>query len=221
MPNWITNNRHVLVASLFAAALGFIGVRYYQERIAPPKPVLPGLGIAYLRTGMRTHTHYKLAITRHTPGGVAVDDPKLELADATIDAAINAVEKCLQTMPAQWNASQAAAPNGFCKRGAVPRLIDRSSILIKVAPDWRPSKCTGEEQFPCTGEDIQDGCTVKVLRGEIKAPTPECPCSCRHAVQDDSVAIVTPKARLLKAAITEVVTGCENPWMVPLNRCAD
>lgn len=182
----------------------------------PNPPAHLGLGsLAYWRTGMPAWTNYPVTVTRKTPSGVSVDDPKGELSDAVIDEAFASVESCLKRMPERWSVEQANINRGGCHRFDVPLAIDRRGLIVKVAPDWYTSKCSGEQLFPCKGIG-NAGCLAKGLD-----VTRECPCNCRHAIQWDVVLIVPPSAKLLKAAIAKAVTACENPWALPLKECVE
>lgn len=157
-------------------------------------------------------TKHAVTVTRHTPAGVAVDDPRGEMDDAVIDAAFTAVEACLASMPRTLTAGESAMYGGmFCHSATVPAALDRRSLTVKVAPDWHRSVCTGEELFPCTVD--QRGCDAKGLGGV------PCACECRHSIQRGNVLVVTPAAVLLRAAIVQAATGCENPWAGGLKEC--
>lgn len=208
----------IVVSVLFTLSLVFVGFRYWQSRIRPPDPFAPGVGITYMRNGVSSHVNFPVTVTRRTPAGIAVDDPKNELPDDVIDSAMRTVEECIKMMPPKFDSIQASILTGNCHFGD-RRLVDRSSIVVKVAPDWHASACTNEEVFPCEGEDIQAGCALKIMKGELQPN--DCPCMCRRDIEYGSVAVVTPKAKLLKAALTTIVTSCENPWFRPLTQCAD
>lgn len=171
-----------------------------------------GMGGTYWhRLGIPETTAYPLTVTRHTPRGVAVDDPRGEIADAAVDRAFDVVEACLAALPRTMTGGDALTMG--CSYKDVPAAIDRASLLVVIPPDWHVSKCSGEQLFPCHITDA--GCDTKGLSRE-----PECPCQCRHAVQQRSALIVTPNAKLLPAAIVETVTGCANPWAGVLAWCA-
>jgi hypothetical protein len=163
-----------------------------------------------------SRTRYPVSATRRTPAGVAVDDPRAELPDATVDEAFAAVESCLAAKPRTMTAGDTAMWGGMnCSTSRIPATVNRAHLVVKVAPDWHVSACSGQQLFPCQIDS--SGCLAKGVQ-----PTPECPCQCRHAVQEHAgvyTLIVTPDALLLRAAIVEAVTGCENPWAGLLAEC--
>lgn len=178
------------------------------------RPRMPVKNIAdtYWLQGTYNYTRYKVEVTRRTPGGVAVDDPNWQLSDTAIDTAIAQVEACLPKMPKRWSVGQAAIYAGGCHKWDVPRAINRAGLVIKVAPDWYVSKCSGQELFPCM-------VGASDCRAKGVDPEPDCPCACRQAVQWDFVVIVPPGMALLKGGIMRAVTACENPWALPLAAC--
>lgn len=161
-------------------------------------------------------TKYPVQTTRHTPAGIAMDDPRGELADAIVDDAFAAVEACLASKPRTMSVGDTAMTYGMnCSTDRIPAVINRAVLVVKVAPDWHVSACTGEQLFPCTVDE--SGCLAKP---ELNGIT--CPCQCRHAIQEHAhvyTLVVTPKANLLRAAIVEAVTGCANPWAGLLQDC--
>jgi hypothetical protein len=155
---------------------------------------------------------YPVTVNRHTAGGVAIDDPRQEIDDAAVDAAFNAVEACLASHPRTLTAADTSQFAMWCSTHTVPATIDRAAMTVKVAPDWHVSQCSSEQVFSC---DIRAAdCEAKGQQ-----PTEACPCQCRHSVQPGPVLVVTPNLLLLRAAIVEAVTGCQNPWGGSLRSC--
>lgn len=70
-------------------------------------------------------TNYKVKITRHTPNGIALDDPGNLLDDEEIDRVVNEVEECLG------------------------RGVKKNCLIIKIPKDFYISPCSGKLLFPC------------------------------------------------------------------------
>lgn len=133
---------------------------------------------------------------RTSSHGFVIDDPKNELNDEVLDRTVSNVVKCLK---------DAGPPNkvqrreGWCIGDWTPEI--RSCLVIKVAPEWRPS-CSGQgEVFSCAAP--VESCRAKGLE-----PTAECPCSCRAAVQGSGMIVTTPNLELVPWRLVELLSGC-------------
>lgn len=157
------------------------------------------------------YTAYEVTVTHDTPHGIHLDDPKHELDPDHVDRVVQRVVDCLA--PLKDNPlSEAERGEALCY--GTPTLEVRQCLVVKMAPDWRVSKCTGEQVFPCNVPI--ESCTSK---GQI--PTVECPCSCRSIVQDNTVVLATPNMRIFPAYLTTLLTGCFRPWTARLAHCSD
>lgn len=135
-------------------------------------------------------THYKVRPNTTTPKGINVDTSEMEIELAILDQETSALEQCLGI------------------------TIDRPSVVVKIAPDWRISPCTGAELFPCSLEP-------SVCFGSQPQPDPECPCACGGAVQPPNVIVLTPNLAAYRHELIHLVTRanhgdprfaqCENP----------
>lgn len=156
-------------------------------------------------------THYGVKVTRTTPGGFAVDDPRGELSDAALDAAAFGVSRCLASLP---EPSVQELPGLDCWRLPLRRDVDPAYLVFKAAPDWYPSRHSPDEQvFPCGVDPAL--CVAKGL-----VPTPDAPCACRATVQDNRVVVTTPNLKIFPAELLRLVTACNYVWRPPLAACA-
>lgn len=155
------------------------------------------------------YTSYAVTVTGHTPDGVQLDDPKHELDPVRVDRALANVLECLRaTLPLSAAENAEAQPYG-----QVDLAIHREFLVVKAAPDWYVSVCTGEQLFPCSVPLVS--CTVKGL-----VPTEECPCACRAMIQDNRTLITAPNMKLLPANAVTLFTGYNYPWTTTLGRCS-
>ncbi len=136
------------------------------------------------RNGYPNITSYEINQTGITTGGVNFDDPLEELDVEELDRQTDYLEECLEL------------------------TIERTCLLVKVAPDWYYSDCSGQQLFPCD-IDIQV-CLDKELTLE---DLDECPCNCRATIQDDNTIIVTPDLLLYRGELARMVIGENNPWL--------
>jgi hypothetical protein len=153
-------------------------------------------------TGLVNYTNYNVQVTSRTTAGVSIDDPKGELDQRKIDNIIITVLECVR------NAK--LVPANLCY--GEPAIEVRSCLVIKVAPDWHTSACTGEQGF---GDAPVASCEAKG-----QTPTKECPCSFRAITQDNGTVITTPNLKLLPAQLTSLFSGCDDPWHGDLAVCA-
>ena len=126
-------------------------------------------------------------------------------------AFVQKVAACLAPLNDHWLSPEEA----MAAECLGPRKIEvRSCIRVAVVPEWHWN-CSGTDQvFSCSVGDQR--CLEK---GEH--PTPECPCSCRAQIQDDTVVWTTPNRRLLAAYIITLLTGCLSPWTPTLAPCSE
>ena len=139
--------------------------------------------------------------------GLLIDDPSHQLDISKLQSKISAVQLCVSRL----YLTEAQQSEGQCYGRSSGKL--ESCLVVKVAPDWRISPCTGSEVFPCN---------VPFASCAAKGQTPNsCPCSCRAIIQDQGIIVTTPNLELFPGQLTTVLTGCFNPWVFPLNECAN
>ncbi len=121
-------------------------------------------------------TNYEVNPSTTTPNGINVDTSGFEELDLEfLDRETIKLEQCLGIS------------------------IDRPSVVVKIAPDWRISPCTGAELFPCTIEPT-------VCFGNQPPPDPECPCACGGAVQPPNIIVLTPNLVAYRHELIHLVT---------------
>lgn len=132
---------------------------------------------------------------------------------ADILAQLEEVEACLAPLKTKWLSDEENAQAECIGRsGAALEL--RSCLRVAVAPDWHLN-CSGTEQvFTCSV-----GPQRCLEKGQY--PTPECPCSCRAQIQDQTTIWVTPNKKLLSAYAVTLLTGCLSPWTPTLAPCSN
>ncbi len=157
------------------------------------------------------YTDYPVEVTIATPRGIHLDDPGNQLDPVHVDAVVRRIEECLAPLKI---VPLTLAEQAQAECYGTPTLEVRECLVVKVAPDWRVSKCTGEEVFPCS---------VPFASCAEKGQTPieGCPCSCRSMIQDNTVVLVTPNMRLFPAYLVTLLTGCSRPWIPRLASCSD
>lgn len=149
----------------------------------------------YPESGLSNFTSYE------APAGVDPDSKPV----------LDAVVRCLEPLNQDWLTPEESA----MAECLGPRKIEvRACLRIGVVPDWYESKCSGEQVFSC--EVGPQRCLEK---GQVL--TPECPCSCRAQVQDNTTVWTTPNRKLLAAYITTLLTGCLSPWTTRLAPCSN
>lgn len=96
-----------------------------------------------------------------------------------------------------------------------PRRIEvRECLRVAEVRDWHWS-CDGNEQvFTCSV-----GPQRCLEKGQV--PTPDCPCSCRAQIQDNTTVWTTPNRKLLAAYLVTLFTGCLSPWTPTLAPCSN
>ena len=135
--------------------------------------------------------------------GFVIDDRKHEIDDGVLDQTVENTLRCIEGLGRLTEEERRAA---WCTGEVVPEI--RSCLVIKAAPEWRYS-CDGRTQvFSCNAPDAS--CRAKGLE-----PTAACPCSCRAAVQDNSILITAPNLELVPWRLTEMLTGCDQLQNVP------
>ncbi len=133
-------------------------------------------------------TTYDISQNLSTTNGIKVDDPQRELDLAELDRQTTSLEECLRI------------------------TVNRQCLIVKVAPDWYTSPCSGQQLFPC---DIP----ISVCEDKGITLTEECPCNCRAIIQNENTIIVTPDLLLYRAELARMVTGVNNPWVPTLSHC--
>jgi hypothetical protein len=131
---------------------------------------------------------------------------------AAVDAHTDAVEACLRAKYPDGKLPPAVVAAGHCLYDTIELTVHRDCLTVKLAPDWRWS-CDGKEQvFPCSVDPAL--CEAKGIH-----PTAECPCSCRSAIQDDGVIVVTPNLHLYDNDLIRLQTSCNFIWIPGLQEC--
>jgi hypothetical protein len=135
-------------------------------------------------------------------------DPRLDVV--RVWRKIDAVSDCVRRVRPMMTPAQEREAQCFSK----PTYALRSCLSIQLADDWRYSACTGAQVFPCNVPNAS--CELKG-----QTPTADCPCSCRAIIQDNTAIVTAPNLELLPGQLTTMLTGCFNPWVYPLNECAN
>lgn len=148
------------------------------------------------------YTSYQTTVTYRTPGGISVDDAKLQLDPALVDDIAADVLGCLEAA-APLDANESAM--AMCGRAPVYEI--RSCLVLKVPDNWYTSNCTGSQLFPCNVPN--QSCLNKGL-----TPTNSCPCACRASIQDEAVIVTAPNLELLPGKMVELFTGCSQIWRI-------
>lgn len=162
----------------------------------------------YPDLGYGNYTDFKVERPRLTEFGFYIDDPNDQLNMPEFIRVTRETLDCIKKLEPGW---YAPGYEGQCYGKATFEI--RACLVIKVAPDWHVSECTGEEVFSCNVPF--SSCAEKGYSQDAG-----CPCSCRSIIQDNSDIIVTPNLKLYPAMLTTLMTGCYNPWVAPLAKCA-
>lgn len=134
-------------------------------------------------------TNYEVNPDTATLAGIRVDTSGFEVNLEWLDQQTTSLEECLGIS------------------------IDRTGFVVKLAPDWRVSPCTGAELFPCS-------LAPSVCFGDQPQPDPECPCACGGVVQPPNILVLTPNLLAYRHELIHLVThaahgdpqfACENP----------
>ena len=147
-------------------------------------------------------TEFSVEVETTTENGIPVDTSGQEVDLDQIDELTIQLEECLDI------------------------VIPRDCFIVKVAPNWYNSQCSGQEVFPCNTpisvclakEDItiDDLCLLPL--GE-ECPPNKCRCACRATIQDNFIIVTTPDLRLYKAELARMVLGINNPWTAEYSHC--
>jgi hypothetical protein len=156
-------------------------------------------------------TTYGVSPSDRTPEGVVVDASGFKVDLAAIDSHIDKVEQCLRDKYPDGSLPADVVKNGHCLSDKFDPVIQRSFLTVKVAPDWH-NGCLNEQVFPC-------GVDPKYCEAKGITPTPECPCECRGAVQDNDTIVTTPDLHLFDNDLIRVVTTCNYIWIAGLQEC--
>jgi len=156
-------------------------------------------------------TNYSILKTKTTSAGIGIDDPKGEVDPERIQKTIQNVSECISAVVSSGGISDEELAQNECFSKTFDAEI-KQCIVVKVAPDWKVSECTGEQVFPCD---------VGNFRCEQKGQKPDqvCPCSCRGIMQAGAI-VITPNLRMLPGTLTSMFTGCLSPWSGKLAACA-
>ncbi len=153
-------------------------------------------------------TAYPIHASTRTPEGIAVDGD-LDLVE--LDRKTDAVEACLRGKYPDGHLPPELVEAAHCLSDRVDLDVHRDCLTVKVAPDWHVG-CQGEQQFPCSVDPAL--CEAKGF-----TPTPECPCECRSAIQDNDAIVVTPDLRLFDNDLIRLQTSCNFIWVPGLQEC--
>lgn len=152
-------------------------------------------------------THFDFKPNKTSPEwGFKVSDSNNEVDPVVLDETTANVAKCVQEEYPKMTIADLST--GYCNN---PASLSIKQCLQVIVPPWHTS-CLGEQVFTCSVPDAS--CEAK---GET--PTPECPCSCRSIIQGNSTIVTTPNLKIYPQELTELLTGCEWPYGVPIERC--
>lgn len=158
--------------------------------------------------------NYQINATLITPKGIQVDPTGQTISLKLIDQKFDEVEKCLtDTFGNPAHIPSDLALKAQCENSTFDLPIHRSCITVKIPNDWLWN-CDGTEQLlPALAP--QSLCNAKGLSKD-----PNCPCRWRAGIQDDFVIVATPDLYLIKDPLIRIATGCNNPWIDELAKCA-
>jgi len=154
-------------------------------------------------------TQYSVNPTAVTPQGLRVDTSGFHLDLQEVDRHAQAVRACLQRLYPDHRLPQALLGPASCLRDTWEPL--KACLVVKVPPDWSMG-CRGEQVFPCSVDP-------QLCRDKGLDVTPQCPCSCRDAVQDDGVVVTTPDFHLFDQSLIRLLTSCNQIWVPGLQEC--
>ncbi len=121
-------------------------------------------------------TNYEVSSTTITPDGIEVDasglDPDVVIDLDFLDEETSTLEWCLD----------------------VP--INRAGFVVKIAPDWHTSSCSGNQVFPCN-----------IPPSQCSGTNPNCPCACGGAVQPSNIIVVTPNLATYRHELIHLVAN--------------
>lgn len=165
----------------------------------------------YSATGVWAYTNYPRTMTYRSESlGYKVSDPDSTIDPAKMDITMANTLECVQRV---WpTLTVQDRTNGWCR--GEPQIEIKSCLMIIVPPDWYTSQCTEEEVFPC--EVPVQSC---VNKGQD--PNSPCPCACRAITQGLNSIITAPNMELLPAQLTQIMTGCDQIWGIPLAECGN
>lgn len=153
-------------------------------------------------------TAYRISPDASSPSGISVDG-SVDLAK--LDALTDSVEGCLNSKFPDGKMPAELVVAAHCLSDHVELHVHRDCLKVKVAPDWHVG-CQGEEVFPCSIDPVL--CEAKGF-----TPTPECPCECRSAIQDNGTIVVTPDLLMYEHDLIRLQTSCNYIWVPGLQEC--
>ena len=139
------------------------------------------------------------------------------MANRLIDRQVDEVETCLRETFPGGQLPPELIDTAHCDWGSFQVQISRGCLNVKVAPDAMLSADETQEVLPATGPVAI--CIAKGLC-PVGSTDVSCPCHVRAGIQDNAVIVVAPSAYLLKDPLIRMVTGCNNPWVGELAKCA-
>lgn len=163
---------------------------------------------------------YPVNVNAETSGGIRVDTSGLltaaEVADL-IERQVTEVESCLAEAFSGGKIAAGDPGRSDCDGPSFPLPLVHECLEVKIAPDALLSYDRTQEVLPSVGQVEQ--CIAK---GQCPAGATlaECPCHVRAGIQANRTIVVTPAAYLLKDPLIRMVTGCNNPWIGSLAKCA-
>lgn len=120
-------------------------------------------------------TNYEVSPTIATPDGISVDNSGIAVDLGLLDLETTDLEQCLGLS------------------------IDRSSVIVKIAPDWFTSPCSSQQGFPCSIDP-------SLCFGGQPQPNPDCPCACAGAVQPPNIVVLPPNLVAYRHELIHLVT---------------
>jgi len=85
--------------------------------------------------------------------------------------------------------------------------VDRGGVVVKIAPDWYVSPCSGGQGFPCA---LSDRYKRQLEEQTGKKETTECPWNCAGAVQSPNVVVLAPALAAYKHELIHLVMGIDD-----------
>lgn len=150
--------------------------------------------------------YIKVNPTKYTKDKISYDDGQLNINPDVIDRLTTEVETCLNKN----------FPNGLptevmyraiCNTTIIPKKIDRSSFVVKIADNYVLSCDKSQQMLPNPVRAGGSGCVQKGLN-----PSETCPCRWRSGIQCPNKLITTPSMYIYKDVLIRFVTTCKDPW---------
>lgn len=156
-------------------------------------------------------TKYEVRAEKITPSGIKVDTGGYAVDLIALDARIAKIEACILRVAVESLALPAEDKKDWqCLREVnTNQELMRDCLVIKVITPTL-SKCSDWQFIGVVAPD--EFCLAKGI-----APTSQCPCMWRTAIQDDNV-VITPPAMYLWE-VGRIMTSCNNIWYSPYAKC--